>query len=267
MTAVHNSLRNSRQYSDTGDSDEFTETSQYLSEIEIEEHNVDHHTFSSVNDDEFTLLRSNEKLPAVATPDQKYSRTKVDAGHEAAGTQQLPMVAQVLTTARKSLLTCQAFEELEILEREREKYKATTDENEKGKEKEGVRGRVKEGKMDMDIGWPTDVEHVAHVTFDRYNGFLGLPKEYENEVPRPTPSARSVPFPISYIYFEDEFSRCGALNVANHARSCFPFASRSILFLVDFENFFDARSGRASGFLRLRCIGNLLRGLHSVYIV
>ena len=47
----------------------------------------------------------------------------------------------------------------------------------------------------------------------------------------------------------------------------FPFASRSILFLVEFENFFDARSGRASGFPRLRCIGNLLRGLHSVYIV
>ncbi len=44
--------------------------------------------------------------------------------------------------------------------------------------------------MDMAIGWPTDVEHVAHVTFDRYNWFLGLPEEYENEVPRPTPSAR-----------------------------------------------------------------------------
>jgi hypothetical protein len=42
----------------------------------------------------------------------------------------------------------------------------------------------------MDIGWPTDVEHIAHVTFDRCNGFQGLPQEYENEVPCPTPSAR-----------------------------------------------------------------------------
>jgi hypothetical protein len=42
----------------------------------------------------------------------------------------------------------------------------------------------------MDIGWPTDVEHIAHVTFDRYNGFQGLPQEYESEVPCPTPSAR-----------------------------------------------------------------------------
>lgn len=265
MTAVHNSLRNSRQYSDTGDSDEFTETSQYLSEIEIEEHNVDHQT-SAVDNDGFRLLRSNEKLPAVATPDQKYSRTRVDAGHEAAGTQQLPMVAQVLTTVRKSLLTCQAFEELEILERERERYKATTDENEKGKEKEGVRGRIKEGKMDMDIGWPTDVEHVAHVTFDRYNGFLGLPKEYENEVPRPTPSARSVPFPISYI-----FSRMSSGDVVLAMLPImrvlvFPFASRRVLFLAEFDNFYDVRSGRASAYLWLRCNGNLCR-LHCVYIV
>ncbi|CAA6654204.1 unnamed protein product [Spirodela intermedia] len=27
----------------------------------------------------------------------------------------------------------------------------------------------------MEIGWPTDVRHVTHVTFDRFNGFLGLP--------------------------------------------------------------------------------------------
>ncbi|KAJ4841977.1 hypothetical protein Tsubulata_020136 [Turnera subulata] len=27
----------------------------------------------------------------------------------------------------------------------------------------------------MEIGWPTNVRHVAHVTFDRFNGFLGLP--------------------------------------------------------------------------------------------
>ncbi|KAJ0670708.1 putative Rho GTPase-activating protein 1-5 [Helianthus annuus] len=45
----------------------------------------------------------------------------------------------------------------------------------------------------MEIGWPTDVRHVAHVTFDRFNGFLGLPDELEPEVPRRAPSA-------SYLY-------------------------------------------------------------------
>lgn len=44
----------------------------------------------------------------------------------------------------------------------------------------------------MEISWPTNVRHVAHVTFDRFNGFLGLPVEFEPEVPRRPPSARSL---------------------------------------------------------------------------
>lgn len=42
----------------------------------------------------------------------------------------------------------------------------------------------------MEIGWPTNVKHVSHVTFDRFNGFLGLPLELEVHVPAPVPSAR-----------------------------------------------------------------------------
>jgi hypothetical protein len=45
----------------------------------------------------------------------------------------------------------------------------------------------------MQIGRPTEVRHVSHVTFDRFVGFLGLPPDLEPEVPRPAPSARSVP--------------------------------------------------------------------------
>ncbi|TXG63084.1 hypothetical protein EZV62_010078 [Acer yangbiense] len=33
----------------------------------------------------------------------------------------------------------------------------------------------------MDISWPTEVRHVSHVTFDRFDGFLGLPTELEPE--------------------------------------------------------------------------------------
>jgi len=44
----------------------------------------------------------------------------------------------------------------------------------------------------MDISWPTEVKHVSHVTFDRFNGFLGLPTELEPEVPRKVPSARFI---------------------------------------------------------------------------
>uniref|UniRef100_A0A7N0VEL2 Rho GTPase activating protein n=1 Tax=Kalanchoe fedtschenkoi TaxID=63787 RepID=A0A7N0VEL2_KALFE len=49
----------------------------------------------------------------------------------------------------------------------------------------------------MDIGWPTNVRHVAHVTFDRFNGFLGLPVEFEPEVPRRPPSASTSVFGVS----------------------------------------------------------------------
>ncbi|ESW22177.2 hypothetical protein PHAVU_005G123300 [Phaseolus vulgaris] len=52
----------------------------------------------------------------------------------------------------------------------------------------------------MDIGSPTNVRHVAHVTFDRFNGFLGLPVEFEPEVPRRPPSARSVS--VMHVYYK-----------------------------------------------------------------
>ncbi|KAG5114578.1 hypothetical protein JHK82_037847 [Glycine max] len=49
----------------------------------------------------------------------------------------------------------------------------------------------------MNIGSPTNVRHVAHVTFDRFNGFLGLPVEFEPEVPRRPPSASASVFGVS----------------------------------------------------------------------
>ncbi|KDP28434.1 hypothetical protein JCGZ_14205 [Jatropha curcas] len=49
----------------------------------------------------------------------------------------------------------------------------------------------------MDISWPTDVRHVSHVTFDRFNGFLGLPTEFEPEISRKVPSASANVFGVS----------------------------------------------------------------------
>ncbi|XP_010544872.1 PREDICTED: rho GTPase-activating protein 3 [Tarenaya hassleriana] len=49
----------------------------------------------------------------------------------------------------------------------------------------------------MEIGWPTEVKHVSHVTFDRFNGFLGLPSELEPEVPPRAPSASVSVFGVS----------------------------------------------------------------------
>ncbi|XP_073141359.1 rho GTPase-activating protein 5 [Henckelia pumila] len=58
---------------------------------------------------------------------------------------------------------------------------------------------VEDGDVDsdVDIGWPTDVRHVSHVTFDRFNGFLGIPVELQPEVPRKPPSASASVFGVS----------------------------------------------------------------------
>lgn len=48
-----------------------------------------------------------------------------------------------------------------------------------------------------DISCPTDVRHIAHVTFDRFSGFLGLPLELQPEVPTRVPSASASVFGVS----------------------------------------------------------------------
>lgn len=55
----------------------------------------------------------------------------------------------------------------------------------------------REDVSSLDISWPTEVRHVSHVTFDRFNGFLGLPSELEPEVPKRVPSASAKVFGVS----------------------------------------------------------------------
>ncbi|KAJ8627057.1 hypothetical protein MRB53_020364 [Persea americana] len=61
----------------------------------------------------------------------------------------------------------------------------------------------------MDIGWPTEVQHVSHVTFDRFNGFLGLPVEFEPEVPRRAPSASVRVFGVSATSMQCSYDQRG----------------------------------------------------------
>ncbi|OEL14825.1 Rho GTPase-activating protein 2 [Dichanthelium oligosanthes] len=49
----------------------------------------------------------------------------------------------------------------------------------------------------MEIGWPTDVRHVAHVTFDQFHGFRGVPEELQLEVEGRAPSASKTVFGVS----------------------------------------------------------------------
>ncbi|KAM7273824.1 hypothetical protein ACFE04_028488 [Oxalis oulophora] len=49
----------------------------------------------------------------------------------------------------------------------------------------------------MEIGLPSNVRHVTHVTFDRFNGFLGLPVEFQPHLPTRPPSASATVFGVS----------------------------------------------------------------------
>ncbi|GFP97528.1 rho GTPase-activating protein 1 [Phtheirospermum japonicum] len=68
-----------------------------------------------------------------------------------------------------------------------------------------------EGPEIMEIGWPSNVRHVAHVTFDRFNGFLGLPVEFEPEVPRRPPSARGNCVPTILLMMQRRLYAQGGL--------------------------------------------------------
>ncbi|KAI5069265.1 hypothetical protein GOP47_0015566 [Adiantum capillus-veneris] len=86
-----------------------------------------------------------------------------EIAHSGRGHVEISVLALVLEALRRSGLTCQ--------------------------------GSVND--INMEIGWPTNVRHVTHVTFDRFNGFLGLPVEFQMEVPRRVPSASASVFGVS----------------------------------------------------------------------
>lgn len=103
----------------------------------------------------------NDSVNAVTSSDPEGEEEEEEEEEE------LSLLALVVTLIRKSLAACNSMKKREL--------------------------------CGMEIGWPTNVRHVAHVTFDRFNGFLGLPVELEPEVPRRAPSARFCLFPFLYI--------------------------------------------------------------------
>ncbi|KAK6936236.1 Rho GTPase-activating protein domain [Dillenia turbinata] len=95
---------------------------------------------------------------------EREAKEERDRETECGGDQRLSLIALLVTLFRKSMVACKS---------DREELCA------------------------MDIGWPANVRHVAHVTFDRFNGFLGLPVEFEPDIPRRAPSASASVFGVS----------------------------------------------------------------------
>ena len=106
-----------------------------------------------------TRGRWGERSISLIRRNSSFNRTNGDQDRDQASAQLSGLVALVLASVRRSVVTlCRAVEEGD--------------------------------DCALEIGWPTDVQHVTHVTFDRYNGFLGLPQEFQVDVPGRVPSAR-----------------------------------------------------------------------------
>lgn len=102
----------------------------------------------------------------------KRTRAARAAEEEEEQQNQLSLVALLLAAIRKSMVACRVERPDEVISTVHQ----------------------------MEIGWPTDVQHITHVTFDRFNGFLGLPVEFEVEIPGRVPSARYILL-LLYLYF------------------------------------------------------------------
>ncbi|KAJ7972870.1 Rho GTPase-activating protein [Quillaja saponaria] len=82
---------------------------------------------------------------------------------------QLSLVALVVAALRKSMVACRVDQRDDVIS----------------------------AVHHMEIGWPMNVRHITHVTFDRFNGFLGLPVEFQVEIPGRVPSASVSVFGVS----------------------------------------------------------------------
>ncbi|KAJ8559294.1 hypothetical protein K7X08_003352 [Anisodus acutangulus] len=98
------------------------------------------------------------------------SSSKGAATHnEMQNEQQLSLVDFILAALRKSMVSCRVDWQEDVIS----------------------------AVQQMEIGWPTNVQHLTHVTFDRFHGFLGLPVEFEVEIPCRVPSASVSVFGVS----------------------------------------------------------------------
>ncbi|XP_022746285.1 rho GTPase-activating protein 5-like [Durio zibethinus] len=125
--------------------------------------------FSSPSSSPHALINSSinsvESIIAHESDQEKESGQGEERKEKDREGDQLSLLALLVAAFRKSLIGCSICESKEL--------------------------------CSMEIGLPTNVRQVAHVTFDRFHGFLGLPVEFEPEVPRRAPSASANVFGVS----------------------------------------------------------------------
>ncbi|KMZ74339.1 Rho GTPase-activating protein [Zostera marina] len=153
------------------------------------------------------------KVVALSNGCRGGGRQESGCGHgRSSGRDQVSVIELVMAALRKSIVACRVY----------------------GGEEDVISNAV---HQKMEIGYPTDVKHVTHVTFDRFNGFLGLPVELEVEIPTPVPSASASVFGVS-----PESMQCGYDSRGNSVPS--------ILLLMQ-DRLYDQNGLMAEGIFRI----------------
>lgn len=106
--------------------------------------------------------------------DEERGRKRSKGDEERERERQISLLALLVAAIRKSVVACRAVER-----------------------RGGEAAAAAMALAHMEIGFPTDVQHVSHVTFDRFHGFVGLPVEFEVEIPCRVPSASASVFGVS----------------------------------------------------------------------
>ncbi|KAJ8529327.1 hypothetical protein K7X08_036162 [Anisodus acutangulus] len=139
-------------------------TANSSSVLDLSPHCSSLYNYEEVNNDEDDEEEEGGEEGFLSPDPRRRGRVRVSGDERRRQSNQSPILAVVVAALRKSLVTCSVD---------------------------------RDDVANMDIGWPTDVCHVSHVTFDRFNGFLGLPIELQPQIPRKVPSASASVFGVS----------------------------------------------------------------------
>ncbi|CAI9100368.1 OLC1v1037349C2 [Oldenlandia corymbosa var. corymbosa] len=152
--------------------------SQYDSEQE-EEDEDDEDEEEDIEAEEDTMEEEEEEEEEEEVEYLRLRNSNNNSGGDTGEEYHHPLLAIVLAALRKSLLVTCSVERDDV------------DDDDDG-------GDVSKSKSNqLDISWPTDVHHVSHVTFDPFNGFLGLPLDLQYDLPPKVPSASASVFGVS----------------------------------------------------------------------
>ncbi|XP_073225924.1 rho GTPase-activating protein 1 isoform X2 [Cicer arietinum] len=144
------------------------------------------------------VLHSPTSTPHFSPPTTTYQEQQQPPSHSSSSSSSFSSLAVAINDSFSNVTDCDA-EEITVTERKRTEQELSLLAILVTLLRKSLVACSSDGRefCAMEIGCPTNVRHVAHVTFDRFNGFLGLPLEFQHYVSTTPPSASATVFGVS----------------------------------------------------------------------